>query len=664
MPAKKAAPSPFKSRARAHSIDGPDQIREEDVGPGEFRDTSVVVVPAIPRAEVSMTIQFRATVRIVRGDIVTLRLGGFKGNAPGVFTLESRPHPENKDYHDFFHAFWSGESAPKGGPPAQSITLQCRKAVEQNALVTLGVPEAVHINLPDKLALNSPKLKIEGNVRHAAGGKIGKAPVMSCNEVKKRGVDEDVTDLQAMLKDIAIHAQFDDEENQFAYEVSVQEADQVWEATRDFSELKLGLGFNIESNVFQNYDDHAPLTQLLTENYLAASKKRVPLALHKEIAANLGVKVGVVVCMEDAMYTTHGCHYELTRAAILVMRLYTCESHDLCRLFGLPQCGCIYRELNSAVRAFNKDVLSKWTNFLGVLMTCCSKLTQISPELIPVLYRGVKDLPTESIAHLASLKKDNWYMFPNFTKYVTEFKYDDSFMAPDNAVVFEVHGAVDGVELGDISQFPEDREWMLPLFSSFSVVSIEPMPDRNNILHVILRMRGSLAGALRDEQFPEEHRSLASIVIKKAKTDCMIVGEKSHNLARMIYANIKLNAMKAMHPEHVVHTQYVDKFAEVKRASQARQQIDDGIVKWQQCIREAEPQPDGSVRPASWENLNKKQAGLVESLFLKCTRTQKQFATDGVAMVDFKEFSVDFGKGVKRIHRIIGKQVSHPFVSC
>ena len=105
MGPKKAAFTPFTTRARARSLDPPAQVNEEMAANGEFRDTAVTFAPAIPKADVALTISFRCTTRLVRGDTITVRLGGFKGANSSLFCLEPRPHPEGKDFRDCFHAY-------------------------------------------------------------------------------------------------------------------------------------------------------------------------------------------------------------------------------------------------------------------------------------------------------------------------------------------------------------------------------------------------------------------------------------------------------------------------------------------------------------------------------------------------------------------------------
>jgi hypothetical protein len=670
-PPKKVPFTPFKTRARCRSVDPPGQVKEDEAGQGEFRETAVTFAPAIPKADVSLTIQWRCTVCLVRGDVVTIRLGGFKGAQASLFCLEARPHPENRDFRDAFHAYWSGETPPKGGPPAQSIILQVRKTIEQNAFVVVGVPDSVHLALPEKLGANSAKLKIEGVVKHSNGpgpnGKIPKAPVAMCPEVKKKQMDDDLTELETQVKLIADdpQIQLDEDEIQIALDTTQQEADHMWEAAREVSELKLGLPFRIETSAWTEYKAFAPLCEMITDSFRAASKKRNPLALHREIAKNLEVKVGLIIMLEDVLYMLHGSQYsELSRAAILVLRLWTMEPGDICRVLGVVQAPSIQRDILSAMRTFSQEVIAKWALTIGTLMTCTSKLTHIMPEMIPPLFRGVKDLPPEALQRIATLKKGTVYAFPAFTHLIAEPKYnEENFSAPDSAVVFEVRDVVEGVEIGDISQYPESREWMLPMFTSFDVVSVEQLAEKNNMLHVVLHVRGSLGGAMREDTFSESDRSLYQAVAKTAKNSAALMATHSQAIARLVYANVRLNDMKAIHPAHVMHSQYLDKFADVKRASQAKLQVEEGLVRWQQStdgyVAGGEPV---NLRLLSWENLNKKQAANIEALFLKRTRSMKQFTIEGCTC-DFKEWIADFGKGMRRVRRVVGKSVTHPYIS-
>lgn len=661
MPPKKVPFNPFVSKAKARNLDAPDEVIPEDVKLGEFRDTALLFAPGIGKVETSITIKFRCTTRIVRGDSITIRLPGFKGQAM-VFQLENRPHPEGKTFSDSFQAYWSGEEQPKGAAPPQVIILQCQKAIDENTLVVLGVPEATQIQLPEKLAANSSKLKFEGVIKHAEGGKIPKAAVMESTEVKKRPVEEEIAELENLVKDIkASSSSIGDEDVEIAQSISREEADQIWEAARESCDLHIGMQWRIEVAAHRSYDDIAVLAKTITENSYSISKKRISLALHREIATNLGVKVASVIVLEDALNTFHGSFYpELSRAAVLALRLYTMEANDIVRVFGLLSATCIHREISSAIRSVNAEGLAKWASFISVLMTTTGKLTNVDPEVIPTLYRGVKELPPDQLQATLSLKKDQPYFFPGFTTLSPFAKYtEEGYVCPDNGVLFEVQGVVEALEIGDLSQYPEDLEWLLPLFSSFTVVSVEVQPERNHLTRVVLQMCGSLAGPLRDGQFPEADRSLATVVVKKIRSDVEAMGVRSQLIAKLVHANQKLNERKALHPQFLLHHQYLSYFADTKRSSVAKGVVEDVTVRWQQCTADAAMGGDGVMRPATWENINKKQAILVEQYFLRRTRSQKLFTQDGGFVVNFADYTADTGKGLKRIRRMIGKFVSH-----
>lgn len=661
MPPKKVVFNPFPTKAKARNLDPPDEVVPEDVKLGEFRDTALLFSPALPGKECSMTIKFRCTTKIVRGDSILIRMPGFKGHAM-VFQLENRPHPEGRTFSDFFQAYWSGEEQPKGAAAPQVIILQCQKAIEENTLVVLGVPDAAQIALPEKLGANSPKLKIEGTIKHAEGGKIPKAAIMESTEVKKRPVEEELAELEGILKELKEGSSaLSTEDLEVAQEISREEADQIWEAARERCDLRIGMLWKIEVAAHRTYDDIAVLAKTITENCYATSKKRQPLALHREIAQNLGVKVAAVVVLEDALYTFHASYYpELTRAAVLAIRLFTMESMDLVKVFGTLSSLCIHREISSAIRSLNVDALAKWSNFISVLMTTTSKLTNVDPQCIPTLYRGVKELPPDQLQLLLALKKDQRYFFPAFTTLTPEARYmDEGYVCPDNGVLFEVQGAVEGIEIGDASQYPEDSEWLLPMFSSFSVVSVEIIPDRNHLTRVVLQMRGSLAGPLKDDPFPEADRSLASVVVKKIRSDAEAMGTRSLLVAKAIHAIVRLNERKALHPQFLLHAQYLTYFADTKRASIAKATVEDAVVRWQQCTADAVMGNDGVLRPATWESIAKRQAILIEQFFLRRTRSTKQFQQDGLGTVNFADFTADIGKGPKKIRRLIGKFVSH-----
>ena len=175
---------------------------------------------------------------------------------------------------------------------------------------------------------------------------------------------------------------------------------------------------------------------------------------------------------------------------------------------------------------------------------------------------------------------------------------------------------------------------------------------------VVLQMVGSLAGALRDEAFPEADRSLASVIVKKSRSDTEASSERTQAIAQCIYATLALQERRAQHPLYLLHAQYLQQFAETRRASVARTTVEEGAVRWQQCTAEARLAAQVSDLH---ETINKRNATTIELCFLRRTRALKLFnPADGVAMVNFGDWTVDIGgKGAKKLRRMIGKMVSH-----
>ena len=309
------------------------------------------------------------------------------------------------------------------------------------------------------------------------------------------------------------------------------------------------------------------------------------------------------------------------------------------------------------------ETLAKWTCVIATLQTSTRKLTHIPEERIPVLYRGVKDLTPEQLQDIQAIPIDTWVTFPTFCTWIPDVKpNDDNFVVPDGSVLFELHAAVDGVELSDISQYPEDGEWLLPMFSSFSVSLIDSFPEKNGLLRVVLQMRGSLSGQLRDNQFPDTARTMVLQCQRQARDTDDAMDIKSLSLTSIICTNLSLSAVKCSLPQHLLHAQYLERFADIHRGSQARQHIEDGTVKWQQCTSEATIGIDGVHRPAAWENVFKRLASTIESQFLKRTRNQKHFTVDNVNL-NFKDYLMDAGKGERRIRRMVGRHMTHPLIA-
>ena len=688
----------FASVATLRNQEPADEVVQEDIRNGEFRDTAVLFAPSQQRGECGMTIRFRCTAKIARGDVVNIRLTGFKGTKGGVFALESRPHPENKSYNHHFQAYYSGDSPPKG-IASQTIVLKCRTAVEENALVIVGVPECAHVVLPDKLALNSTKLKIDGQVRHAEGGKIPKAPIMECSEVRKRQIDDDVAELDAIIAEYVGTADepgiLSPEDLEIAQEITLPETDILIMNVHNRRTLPVGMQWKMATSAFHSYEKSCqPIAKTLRDTF--RDECRIPLILHKEIARNFEIKLSQVLVLEEALNTMHGSFYpELTRSAIMVLRLYSMETHDLAHLLNLANPPCIHREIHSAMRTQNPEKLKKWVQFIAVLSSCTNKLTHIQPDRLPVLYTGIKDLPAEELNRLAQLQKGSWYVTTDFLSCSTATSDPQiaqivglsgasvaassavdasinanatitatsaSYTIPDNAVLFEIKKVIDGVEMGDCSQYPQDNMWLLPIMSSFTVQSVQTLPDRNNLLKITLEMRGSLGSMLRDERFPEQERTeTVTAFFKRAKAIAEATAQKSAAIAKCIHATLRLEERRTHHPQHLMRAKYLEQYAETKRQSQAKQQIEGGLCRWTVCTQEQQSMPDGTTKAAIWETLNIKYSIPVEVCFLKRTRVTQQFQLSEAVSVDFALGVVDYGKGPLAIRRQVGKVTVYPF---
>eukprot|EP00656_Telonema_subtile_P056649 TRINITY_DN9107_c0_g1_i1.p1 TRINITY_DN9107_c0_g1~~TRINITY_DN9107_c0_g1_i1.p1 ORF type:complete len:324 (-),score=36.96 TRINITY_DN9107_c0_g1_i1:94-1065(-) len=314
------------------------------------------------------------------------------------------------------------------------------------------------------------------------------------------------------------------------------------------------------------------------------------------------------------------------------------------------------------------------------------------------LYTGIKDLPAEELSRLMQLKKGDWYVTGDFLPCSTAasdtqisqilnmsggslvaapsavsvnpaLSFNGSALAaalnytvPDNAVMFEIKKVIDGVEIGDCSQYPQDKMWLLPMMSSFTVHSVQSLPDKNNLLKVVLEMRGSLGSMLRDERFPEQERTeTVTSFFKRAKAIAESTAQKTAAIAKCIHATLRLEERKLHHPHHLMRAKYLEQFAETKRQSQAKQQIESGVCRWSVCTQEQQSMPDGTIKAAIWENLHVKYSIPVEVCFLKRTRVLQQFQISETVSVDFIGCIVDYGKGPQAIKRLVGKVVVHPF---
>eukprot|EP00796_Vickermania_ingenoplastis_P009305 gene9305-6544_t len=781
----------------------------------DFTDTGITISPAIPKSEVGLSIQFRCTVHIVEGDIVTIHLPGFKGPSK-VFSLEMRPHPDGLNMAHCFQGFWSGDEKLKGRgknglPNKQQLILKCIRRVEENTLVLVGVPLSASIISPDKLPLNSGKIKIDGRIRNTDGGRIAKQPFLSCSEIKKKmTIAEEMEIYTQHINGLVESVGLSKEMRFVGEELYDEEIDQMWEAVQSRRPFTTDMAFTIAVDTFRSYEASGGFIKCIMENTIRFVKERDPLALHKEVARNWGVKVGAVVILEDALSTKYAGFYpKLTRVALLASHLLLMTPADVAHVFpGLdtPPKFSIYHELISAYRMRSligvndasgtqnrsETILSKWQAFIAVLMiattsvddaekrqggdddadqskdsgdggqravtvtfaqTESDSLAQQQQQVYmlnpPPLYVGFKELPPSEQNYLKELQPGEWYMFPSFivaredypplqdlaaraaaaeaaaaaaaaaaanlhqnkkkgrkgskgkgAKETAQFQAGAGIMAaaaaaaaaaagagagegpaadggegrpqsaeeehnwtvPDNAVVFEIRRTVECLEMADLAACPSNKEWLLPLSASFRVVSVRVLEELNDLIHIVLDMKGSLGGAVLDEYIPDSDRSIANMVTRKVLQEAEKAEVTVPAIALLTYYNVKLARLRCFHPPTLMREQYLRHFREAKLQSEAKQSIESGAVVWQICAAPAQQIEDGIIKQAVWEAMNRKVALTVEYLFRMRSRSQLEYLDQpgGLTSLSFSTYMADYmGKGPRSIRRLVRKGISH-----
>ncbi|ORC89652.1 uncharacterized protein TM35_000111860 [Trypanosoma theileri] len=646
------------------------KVDPSEVRPAELLDTAITIAPAIPRVEVSLSIQFRCPVPLIEGDILQLYLPGFRGRA-SLFTPES-PLMQNMTPVRDFQGYWSGDGMKKSkGPGKQTMLLKCVRRVDAEQLVLITIPRTLGLIGPDKLALNSAKLKISGTVAHAEGGKILKQAFMSTTEIKKRPVIDEIVEYRTLISSMDQTGGLEEANEHVAEELSLEEVDQLWEAAHERCPYPIGLQWHIAVAAFHSYETYGPLLKTIVENAIGCVKKRNPLGLQTEIAKNYGIKVGAVVLFQDVLSMLYGSMYpDLPSSVLLAVRLFTMEPIDIARTFLVndPPQVSLAQEIFSSFRTGNTENLTKWAYTVSTLILICGVNTNgMEPALLgatrPVLYYGIKELPQDELQYIRGLQDDDWYMFPSFSMVRPNVNWTDeeAFQVPDNAVLFEISNVVDGLEVCDVSMYPYDREWLLPLCSSFRVRSVKTYDDRNGLTHVTLEMYGCLYGVLRDSMIPEEDRTVIAVVAKKIRTDAEKSSSRVRYIAEHAYLNVKLNERLRLYPQTLLRVQYVEHYFEVKRNSQAKASIEEGIVNWQVCttpVQMIDP-VEGVIKHAAWESMPRKFALITEQCFLSRTRVKKVFDVSGI-ILDFATYLCDYsGKGPRPMRRLVRKRVSH-----
>lgn len=390
---KKVAYDPFQRLARyTCNIDNYKNSKLSYLHPGEIVDSSMTIVPAIPRTEVGLTIQFRCSVHVIEGDTFTIYLPDFKG-ASKLFSLETRPHPDGLDMARFFQAYWSGDEKRQGRgkngvPQKQLLILRCIHPVEENTLVLVGVPFSIMLISPEKLALNSSKIRIEGRVSHSEGGRIPKQPFMACTEIKKKSLVEELDMYTQQMEEIVTSVGLSKEMRYVGEELCEEEIYQLSEAIETRRPFQTEMSFPIAVDVYRDYEDAGGFIKYMMENMVKFVKDHDPLALHKEVAQNWNVKVGALVVLEDLLATKYNGFYpKLSRLGILAAHLLLLTPNDVMHLFsGLstPPKYSIYHELISAFRmrsligcgndastlpSRSEEIIEKWKAFISVLLT-------------------------------------------------------------------------------------------------------------------------------------------------------------------------------------------------------------------------------------------------------------------------------------------------------
>ncbi|KEG13271.1 hypothetical protein DQ04_01111080 [Trypanosoma grayi] len=645
-------------------------VEQLEVLPAELVDTALTVIPAIPRVEVSLNLQFRCSVPLIEGDVIQVSMPGFRGKA-SAFTPENTLM-QSMAPQRLFRGYWSGDGAKKGkGPAKQVLLLKCVHRIDAQYLVMLTIPRSLGLIGPDKLALNSSKIKISGTVAHAEGGKIPKVALLSTSEVRKRPVVDEIKEYRAVMVASDQTGGLEEADAHMAEELSIMEVDQLWEAAHDRCPYPIGLQWHIAVSAFRLYESYGPLLKVIVESAITCVKRRQPCGLHHEIARNLGVKAGAVLVFQDALNMLYGALYpELPSTVLLAVRLFTMEPIDIARTFmisDLPPLS-LAQEIHSCFRTGNTEGLTKWAYTVSTLLliagaSSSSQEMLSQPPPMPVLYYGIKELPQEELHYIREMEEDEWYMLPCFSLVRPNVNWMDEevFQVPDSAVLFEIHGAVDALEACDVSMYPYDREWLLPLCSSFRVRSVKVYDDRNSLTHVVLDMHGCLHGAMKDTLIPEEDRTVATVVVKKLRSEAEKSAFRARYVAEHAYLNVKLNERLRLHPQTLLRAQYVDHYFEVKRLSQAKTTVEEGIVNWQVCtspVQTIDP-VEGVIKHAVWESMPLKFALVAEQSFLARTREKKVFEVSGITL-DFATYVCDYsGKGPRPMRRLLRKRVTH-----
>lgn len=329
---------------------------------GEFTSSELVITPPLPRTEVALTLRFRVTVPLTEGDVVYVHLPKFNGPPAQQFgllspsvTADTRNGTDGVHTATAFRAFWSGTTAKvtsavhlvefkrgkKGGaPPKQVLLLQCLRDVPANALLVFGIPRALGIVSPDKLPANSSKLKLEGaQVYLAENHRILKQNILASSEIRKQTVVEELAVydrcIAQAIRDGGLHA----DDRQLCEQLSIEEVDQLWQAAQYRRRFPVPMAWTVAQEVAVAYEAAGGFVKRIVQNAITCIKEFDPLAVHKEVARNWGVKTAAVVLFDDFLSTQWaGLYPGIPRASLFACCVLKMEPEDVGRTFlSVPQ---------------------------------------------------------------------------------------------------------------------------------------------------------------------------------------------------------------------------------------------------------------------------------------------------------------------------------------
>ncbi|KPA79660.1 hypothetical protein ABB37_05444 [Leptomonas pyrrhocoris] len=340
------------------SAGGDDDSGNGDNGKvGEFTTSEISFTPPLPRTEVAITLKFRVTVSLMEGDVVYVHLPKFNGPPAQQFGLQSvsstvdvRNGGEGINTATYFRGFWSGTTAKvtsavhqvlfkrgkKGGaPPKQVLLLQCLRDVPANALLIFNVPRALGIVSPDKLPANSSRLKIEGpHIYLADNHRILKQIILASSEIRKQTVVEELAVYEHCIAQVIRDGGLQIDDRQLSEQLSVEETDQLWQAAQYRRRYPVPMAWTVVQEISMAYEAAGGFVKRIVQNAINCIKNFDPLAVHREVARNWGVKPAAVVMLDDFLSVQWvGLYPGLPRASLFAACLLTMEPEDVGRAF-------------------------------------------------------------------------------------------------------------------------------------------------------------------------------------------------------------------------------------------------------------------------------------------------------------------------------------------